>query len=357
MIEKIRDQLKTVRKIVTLSAPRHGDWDAFAAWRDRHADRDPTLPARPRTRRCSSTLSGTTGLPKGAELTNANFSSMLPLWTESWLLGPGVPNLICLPMFHIGGAGWGIAGLYAGATNHVVREFVPARDSRDHAARAPAGDAAGAGDDPVPAAGAADPRDRPLQPAADRLWRGADPGRAAEAGDVDLRLRLPAGLWPDRDDRRHHAPAARGSRSDADAKKLLSCGFAQKGVELRIVDDDGTDAADRQGRRDRRALATGHGRLLAPARRHQARHSRRLVLHRRRGLSRRQGLSLHLRPGEGHDRVGRREHLSGRGRERAVRPSGRRRRGGDRRARRTLGRGREGRRGDEARQRASAPAS
>ena len=30
-------------------------------------------------------------------------------------------------MFHIGGAGWGIAGLFAGATNHVMREFVPAQ--------------------------------------------------------------------------------------------------------------------------------------------------------------------------------------------------------------------------------------
>ncbi len=53
--------------------------------------------------------SGTTGLPKGAELTNRNFTAMLPLWTREWLLAPGVPNLVCLPMFHIGGAGWGIA--------------------------------------------------------------------------------------------------------------------------------------------------------------------------------------------------------------------------------------------------------
>ena len=78
--------------------------------------------------------SGTTGLPKGAELTNANFAWMFPLWTKTWLLAPGVPNLVCLPMFHIGGAGWGIAGLFAGATNHVVREFVPPRSSRSSSA-------------------------------------------------------------------------------------------------------------------------------------------------------------------------------------------------------------------------------
>ena len=43
----------------------------------------------------------------------------------------------------------------------------------------------------------------------------------------------------------------------ADARKLLSCGLAQTGVELRIIgDDDGP--ANRRGRRDRRALAADH---------------------------------------------------------------------------------------------------
>jgi len=51
---------------------------------------------------------------------------MMPIWTEEWLLRPGASSLVCLPMFHIGGAGWGIAGLFAGATNYVTREFVPA---------------------------------------------------------------------------------------------------------------------------------------------------------------------------------------------------------------------------------------
>ena len=92
---------------------------------------DPSLPVRPADTAVQFYTSGTTGLPKGAELTNANFAWMLPLWTRTWLLAPGVPNLVCLPMFHIGGAGWGIAGLFAGATNHVVREFVPAEILRD----------------------------------------------------------------------------------------------------------------------------------------------------------------------------------------------------------------------------------
>ena len=151
---------------------------SFAEWRDRQSATDPRLPVRPGDTAVQFYTSGTTGLPKGAELTNANFAWMFPLWTKTWLLAPGVPNLVCLPMFHIGGAGWGIAGLFAGATNHVVREFVPAEILQIIAARTAAGHAAGAGDDPVPGPGAADPRDRPLQPAPDRLRRRADSRRA-----------------------------------------------------------------------------------------------------------------------------------------------------------------------------------
>src|SRR5262245_20720593 len=125
VIDKIRDDLKTVRKIIAFGA-RHPAWESFDAWRDRQFDSDPRLPVKPTDTAVQFYTSGTTGLPKGAELTNANFAWMLPLWTKTWLMAPGVPNLVCLPMFHIGGAGWGMAGLFSGATNHVVREFVPA---------------------------------------------------------------------------------------------------------------------------------------------------------------------------------------------------------------------------------------
>src|SRR4029453_6795133 len=124
VIEKIRDQLTTVAKVIAFGA-RHPAWESFDTWRDRHADSDPHLPAKPTDTAVQFYTSGTTGLPKGAELTNSKFPWIRPLWTRTWLLAPGVPNLVCLPMFHIGGAGWGIAGLFSGATNHVMREFVP----------------------------------------------------------------------------------------------------------------------------------------------------------------------------------------------------------------------------------------
>lgn len=239
VIEKIRDELTTVRKIVTLGG-RHAAWESFDTWRDRQPAIDPLLPAKGSDTAVQFYTSGTTGLPKGAELTNGNFAWMMPLWTESWLLAPGVPNLVCLPMFHIGGAGWGIAGLFAGATNHVVREFVPAliletiqRERLQVMLLVPAmilflvqapqireTDLSSLrlivyGAAPIPA--------ELLKQAMGLFSCGFQQvyGLTETTGAITL-------LPPE-----DHDPA--------DPRKLLSCGFAQKGVELRILGDDGKD--------------------------------------------------------------------------------------------------------------------
>ena len=258
VIEKIRGELKTVRKIVTLGG-RHGAWESFTAWRDRQPATDPQLPVRPQDTAVQFYTSGTTGLPKGAELTNANFAWMFPLWTKSWLLAPEVPNLVCLPMFHIGGAGWGISGLFAGATNHVVREFVPAviletiqRERLQVMLLVPAmilflvqapqireTDLSSLrlivyGAAPIPA--------DLLKQAMEIFKCGFQQvyGLTETTGAITL-------LPPE-----DHDPA--------DAKKLLSCGCAQTGVELRIVGDDGSDLpADQVGEIAVRSPQIMHG--------------------------------------------------------------------------------------------------
>ncbi|HTE38572.1 MAG TPA: AMP-binding protein, partial [Reyranella sp.] len=88
VIEKIRGELKTVRKIVALDGG-HSDWEPFAAWRDRQPPTDPRLPIAPTDTAIQFYTSGTTGLPKGAEIINRNFTAMMPLWTREWLLAPG----------------------------------------------------------------------------------------------------------------------------------------------------------------------------------------------------------------------------------------------------------------------------
>jgi len=71
--------------------------------------------------------SGTTGLPKGAELSNRNFGSIMEPISE--MIGLHVDSVILhvLPMFHIGGSGVAHAGLYNGTTNVVHRDVDPGR--------------------------------------------------------------------------------------------------------------------------------------------------------------------------------------------------------------------------------------
>jgi len=70
--------------------------------------------------------SGTTGVPKGAMLTNRNLLG----------LGGGLAmeikgfdeygrSLVAMPLYHIGGCGWALGAINAGCTAVITREFVP----------------------------------------------------------------------------------------------------------------------------------------------------------------------------------------------------------------------------------------
>ena len=70
--------------------------------------------------------SGTTGRPKGVMLTNDNFFGLLPLAKDMWELHADAVNLVAMPLFHIGGGGWAMAGMYEGATSVILRDLDPA---------------------------------------------------------------------------------------------------------------------------------------------------------------------------------------------------------------------------------------
>jgi acyl-CoA synthetase (AMP-forming)/AMP-acid ligase II len=70
--------------------------------------------------------SGTTGLPKGVELTNRNLLSAMDIGRQVWSFDADSVNLVAMPLFHISGSGWGIAAFYAGGINVLMREVNPA---------------------------------------------------------------------------------------------------------------------------------------------------------------------------------------------------------------------------------------
>ena len=69
--------------------------------------------------------SGTTGLPKGVMLTHANMGTLAEAVTDLWKLDSESVSLVAMPLFHIGGSGWALAGLNQGCRCVLVREVMP----------------------------------------------------------------------------------------------------------------------------------------------------------------------------------------------------------------------------------------
>src|SRR5438094_866924 len=69
--------------------------------------------------------SGTTGLPKGAMLTNRNLDALLGAVARAWAVDETSVSCVAMPVFHIGGSGWALVGMATGGHAILFREFVP----------------------------------------------------------------------------------------------------------------------------------------------------------------------------------------------------------------------------------------
>jgi len=125
VVEKIRHQLKSVRQVIALDGG-HASWPDYAAWVAQQSASDPALAVEPGDCAIQMYTSGTTGHPKGAQLSHANLLALLPGalqqfgdWHDNDV------NLVCMPLFHIGGAGWGLVGLYRGVESVLTRDPDP----------------------------------------------------------------------------------------------------------------------------------------------------------------------------------------------------------------------------------------
>ncbi|MCP3913754.1 MAG: long-chain-fatty-acid--CoA ligase [Actinomycetia bacterium] len=116
--------LSSVTKIVVIgSSDAH---PTYEEWIDGQATDDPAVESGWEDTCYQLYTSGTTGLPKGVELTNKNFFEMLPAASAEWYFDEDSVNLVAMPLFHIAGSGWGVVGLYNGGSNVLLRDIDPA---------------------------------------------------------------------------------------------------------------------------------------------------------------------------------------------------------------------------------------
>jgi long-chain acyl-CoA synthetase len=122
-LEAMEAGLKTVQTVIVIG--RHDRHQAYETWLARQRGGDPGLVSAPGDVAMQLYTSGTTGLPKGAMLTNANLGTLLPHVGPWWHFDEASVNVVCMPLFHIGGSGWALVGMGHGCHSLLFREFVP----------------------------------------------------------------------------------------------------------------------------------------------------------------------------------------------------------------------------------------
>ncbi|MCU4186653.1 long-chain-fatty-acid--CoA ligase [Acidiferrimicrobium sp. IK] len=97
----------------------------YADWLTGRPDTDPRHPSSPHDVVLQLYTSGTTGVPKGVMLTEANLLALAAPGVELLSLEPASVNLVPTPLFHIGGSGYALIGLHCGCHTVLVRHPDP----------------------------------------------------------------------------------------------------------------------------------------------------------------------------------------------------------------------------------------
>lgn len=115
-------QLETITTLVVIGDPGSSGLLTFEQWLADAPASDPGVDVQPDDTCYQLYTSGTTGLPKGVELTHNNFMHCLSTSLEVIEMDENSVNLVCMPLFHISGSGWGVAGLYQGCRSVLLRD-------------------------------------------------------------------------------------------------------------------------------------------------------------------------------------------------------------------------------------------
>ena len=114
-----------IAKVVQFE-PGHEAWPDFRGWIGGYPATDPNLAPDQADDVIQLYTSGTTGLPKGVQLTEGNYAAVFASAVEQWArFEAGDAVLVAMPLFHVAGANMGMLGLLQGARCVIMREADP----------------------------------------------------------------------------------------------------------------------------------------------------------------------------------------------------------------------------------------
>jgi acyl-CoA synthetase (AMP-forming)/AMP-acid ligase II len=126
IVEKILPDCPKLKTVVAMDGG-HALWPSFEQWRDAQPATDPMLPIATDDDVIQLYTSGTTGHPKGVQLTNANYLAVFNC-LGSMPIGNYEPHdvvLIAMPFFHVAGVNIGLLSLAQGARGIVLGDIDP----------------------------------------------------------------------------------------------------------------------------------------------------------------------------------------------------------------------------------------
>ncbi len=126
VVDMILKDLPDIKALVQFE-PGHPRWPGFRGWIADYVADDPRLAARPDDDVIQLYTSGTTGLPKGVQLTETNFLTLFELALQAgWARYEAEKtNLVVMPLFHVAGTNCGLLALLQGVRNILTREVNP----------------------------------------------------------------------------------------------------------------------------------------------------------------------------------------------------------------------------------------
>ena len=128
LIPGLRAACPCLREAVLMEGEAPGSL-SFEAWRNAQPATDPMLAIAPEDDMLQLYTSGTTGHPKGVQLTHGNYLTLFNAAAQTGLMDaePGDPGLVCMPVFHVAGTNIGLLSLAQGGTGIVMRDVDPGR--------------------------------------------------------------------------------------------------------------------------------------------------------------------------------------------------------------------------------------